>query len=317
MSLKLNSGYEMPLVGFGTWKVSNDTVADQVYNAIKVGYRLFDCAQDYGNEKEVGQGLKRAIDDGLVSRDELFITSKLWNTYHDPKNLGKAFDKGLSDLGLEYIDLYLIHFPISLKYVPIEEKYPPGLFSDGKVREEKVPILDTWRAMEELVESKKVRSIGISNFATVLIQDLLKAAKIPPAVLQIEHHPYLQQPTLVKYVQRWGIQITGYSSFGPQSFLEMGHSTALETPTLFEHTSIKSIADKHEKSPAQVLLRWATQRGIAVIPKSGNPDRLFANLHVNDFDLTEQDLVEISKLEKGIRFNDPTSWGDEGFPIFY
>ena len=307
----------MPLVGFGCWKVNNDTAADQIYNAIKVGYRLFDSAMDYGNEKEVGQGIRRALDEGLVARDELFITSKLWNSYHDPKNVPAAIDRVLSDLGLDYIDLFLIHFPIPFKFVPFEEKYPPNMYcGDGdKIIEEKVPLADTWKAMEKLVKEGKTKSIGISNFSAALIQDLLRSAEIPPAVLQIEHHPYLQQKTLIEFVQKWGIAITAYSSFGPQSFLELGHAQALNTPTLFENDTIKTIASSHNKTPAQVLLRWATQRKIAVIPKSNNPDRLYANLHVNNFDLTEQQLLDISKLDIGLRFNNPKTWG-QGFPIF-
>lgn len=316
MSIKLNSGHEMPIVGFGCWKVTNETAADQIYNAIKVGYRLFDGAQDYGNEKEVGQGINRAIDEGLVSRDELFVVSKLWNNYHDPKNVEAALNKTLSDLNLEYLDLFLIHFPIAFKFVPIEEKYPPGFYcGDGdKFHYENVPLLDTWKALEALVQKGKIRSIGISNFNGGLIYDLLRGAKIPPAVLQIEHHPYLQQPRLIEYVQSQNIAITGYSSFGPQSFLELQSKKALDTPTLFDHQTIKSIASKHKKSLAQVLLRWATQRGIAVIPKSNNPDRLAQNLNVNDFDLSKEDLEEISKLDKGLRFNDPWDW--DHIPIF-
>lgn len=307
----------MPLVGFGCWKVKNETAADQIYNAIKVGYRLFDSAMDYGNEKEVGQGIRRALDEGIVKRDELFITSKLWNSYHDPKNVPAAMDRVLKDLGLDYIDLFLIHFPVPFKFVPFEEKYPANMYcGDGdKIIEEKIPLSDTWTAMEKLAKEGKTKSIGISNFSAALIQDLLRGAEIPPAVLQIEHHPYLQQKTLVEFVQKWGLAITGYSSFGPQSFLELGHEQALKTPALLEHNTIKTIADSHKRSAAQVLLRWATQRNIAVIPKSNNPDRLKANLEVNDFDLSEQELAEIAKLDIGLRFNNPKTWGD-GFPIF-
>lgn len=316
MSIKLNSGYDMPLVGFGCWKVDNDTCAATIYNAIKVGYRLFDAAQDYGNCKEIGEGINKALDEGLVARDELFITSKLWNSYHDPKNVELALKKVLSDMKLDYLDLFLIHFPIAFKFVPIEERYPPGFYcGDGdNFHYENVPLADTWKAMEKLTKSGKVKSIGISNFSGALIYDLLRSAEIKPAVLQIEHHPYLQQPRLVEYVQSQNIAITGYSSFGPQSFLELKHSKALDTPTLFEHKTIKSIADKNKKTPAQVLLRWASQRKIAVIPKSNNPDRLLQNLEVNDFDLSKEDFEEISKLDQELRFNNPWDW--DNIPIF-
>lgn len=300
----------MPSVGFGCWKVDKATCADTIYNAIKVGYRLFDGAEDYGNEKEVGEGINRALDEGLVARDELFVVSKLWNSFHDPKNVEKALDRTLSDLKVDYLDLFLIHFPIAFKFVPFEEKYPPGFYcGDGdKFIYEDVPIIDTWRALEKMVEKGKIRSIGISNFPGALIQDLLRGAKIKPAVLQIEHHPYLQQPRLIEYVQSQGIAITAYSSFGPQSFVELNHPRVNDVKPLFEHDVIKSVAEKANKTPAQVLLRWATQRGLAVIPKSNNPDRLLSNLKVNDFDLSQEDFKEISKLDIELRFNNPWDW---------
>lgn len=306
----------MPLIGYGCWKVNKETCADTIYNAIKVGYRLFDAAQDYGNCKEIGQGINRALDEGLVARDELFVTSKLWNNYHDPKNVEKALDKVLSDMQLDYLDLFLIHFPIAFKYVPFEEKYPPEFYcGDGdKFHYEDVPLLDTWKAMEKLTKTSKVKSIGISNFSGALILDLLRGAEIKPAVLQIEHHPYLQQPELIEYAQSQGIAVTAYSSFGPQSFLELQNAKALNTPTLFEHSTIKEISQKHKKTPAQVLLRWATQRNIAIIPKSNNLDRLLQNLNVNDFDLTKEDFNEIAKLERNLRFINPWTW--DKIPIF-
>ncbi|CAI5759856.1 unnamed protein product [Candida verbasci] len=318
--IKLNSGHSMPQIGFGCWKLDESSASEQIYNAIKEGYRLFDGAEDYGNEKQVGQGIKKAIDEGLVKREELFIVSKLWNSYHDPKNVEIALDKTLSDLGLDYLDLFLIHFPISFKFVPIEEKYPPGFYcGDGdNFHYENVPILNTWNALEKLVKAGKIKSIGISNFNGSLIYDLLRGIRsqggIEPSVLQIEHHPYLQQPRLIEYVQGQGIAVTAYSSFGPQSFIELESKKAKDTPTLFEHDTIKSIADKHGKSPAQVLLRWATQHGIAVIPKSNNPKRLGQNLNVNDFKLSDEDIKEIAKLDIGLRFNDPWDW--DKIPIF-
>ncbi|CAK9441468.1 uncharacterized protein LODBEIA_P53360 [Lodderomyces beijingensis] len=316
MSIKLNSGYAMPLVGFGCWKLTAKDASDHIYNAIKIGYRLFDGAQDYGNDVEVGKGIRRAISDGLVSRDELFITSKLWNSYHAPANVEVALEKVLADLGVEYLDLFLIHFPIAQKFVPIDEKYPPGFYcGDGdKFHFENVPLLDTWKAMEKLVESGKVRSIGVSNFSGALIYDLLRGATIPPAVLQIEHHPYLQQQRLIESVQSRGIAVTAYSSFGPQSFIELESKRAIDTPTLFENDVITKIAQAHGVSPAQVLLRWATQRDVAVIPKSNNPDRALQNLSINDFKLSDQELEEIAKLDQGLRFNDPWDW--DHIPIF-
>ncbi|KAL9119062.1 MAG: hypothetical protein Q9187_004382 [Circinaria calcarea] len=309
-SIQLNSGHQMPIVGFGLWKVNNDTCADQVYNAIKSGYRLFDGACDYGNEVESGQGVARAIKEGLVKREELFIVSKLWNSFHDKERVEPICKKQLKDWGIDYFDLYIMHFPISLKYVDPSERYPPGFTYDGKnVVPGKATIQETWTAMESLVEKGLAKSIGISNFQGSLLMDLLRYARITPATLQIEHHPYLTQEGLVKLAQDHGIAVTAYSSFGPQSFLELDMQSAKDTPLLFDNPTIKSIAEKHGKTPAQILLRWATQRNIAVIPKSNNPSRLAQNLDVTGFDLSKSELEEISGLNKGLRFNDPLNYG--------
>lgn len=160
--------------------------------------------------------------------------------------------------------------------------------------------------MEAVHEKGLAKSIGISNFQGSLILDLLRYAKVRPATLQIEHHPYLVQPTLLKLAESEGIAITAYSSFGPQSFLELDWQKAKDTPVLFEHETVTSIAEKHKKTPAQVLLRWATQRGLAVIPKSNNQKRLQQNLRVTDFDLAKEELDSISGLDRNLRFNNPT-----------
>lgn len=315
----LNNGLKVPLVGLGLWKIPRDTAADQVYNAIKLGYRLFDGAADYGNEIEVGQGIKRALDEGLVERKDLFIVSKLWNTFHAPSSVKIGLDKTLKDLGLDYLDLYYIHFPIATEFVPVETKYPPafGVDDNAPFVFEDVPIIETYRALEEAVDAGKVKSLGISNFPGALIQDLLRhKLKYPPSALQIEHHPYLVQPRLVKYAQDLKMLVVAYSSFGPQSFVELNHPKVANVAKLFEHDVINSIAKAHGKEPSQVLLRWATQRGLAVIPKSSNPDRLLQNLQVENFDLTEEEIQKISDLDIGLRFNDPYDWKNQGIPTF-
>ncbi|OJI96527.1 hypothetical protein ASPVEDRAFT_119363 [Aspergillus versicolor CBS 583.65] len=308
-TIKLNSGYDMPIVGFGLWKVNNDTCADQVYEAIKAGYRLFDGACDYGNEVEAGQGVARAIKEGLVKREELFIVSKLWNSFHDGDRVEPICRKQLADWGVDYFDLYIVHFPISLKYVDPSVRYPPGWESEnGKVELGNATIQETWTAMESLVGKNLARSIGISNFSAQLLLDLLRYARVRPATLQIEHHPYLTQTRLVDFAKREGIAVTAYSSFGPLSFLELEVKHAEKTPPLFEHDVIKGLAEKYSKTPAQILLRWSTQRGVAVIPKSNNPTRLAQNLDVVGFDLEAAELEAISSLDKGLRFNDPHSY---------
>lgn len=299
----------MPQVGFGLWKVDNATCADQVYNAIKVGYRLFDGACDYGNEKEAGEGVARAIKDGLVTREELFLVSKLWNTFHEGDKVEPICRKQLADWGIDYFDLYIIHFPVALKYVDPKVRYPPGWTYQGdEVLLSNASIQETWHAMEDLVHKGLARSIGVSNFQGSLILDLLRYAKIRPATLQIEHHPYLVQPTLLQLAKSEGIAVTAYSSFGPQSFIELEWQKAKDTPVLFEHPVVTTIAEKHKRTPAQVLLRWATQRGLAVIPKSNNPQRLEQNLHVTDFDLEQEELDSISSLDRQLRFNNPTDY---------
>lgn len=255
--------------------------------------------------------MARAIKDGLVTREELFIVSKLWNSFHEADKVEPIARKQLADWGVDYFDLYIVHFPIALKYLDPSVRYPPSwTTAEGKIELANAPIHETWGAMETLVDQKLARSIGVSNFSAQLLMDLLRYARVRPATLQIEHHPYLTQTRLVNYAQEQGIAVTAYSSFGPLSFIELDLKHAKDTPLLFEHATINSIAEKHGRTPAQVLLRWSTQRKIAVIPKSNDPTRLAQNLQVTDFDLEEGDLEAISSLNKDLRFNDPmaVSW---------
>jgi len=294
----------MPIVGFGLWKVTRSTCADTVYNAIKAGYRLFDGAGDYGNEKEAGEGVKRAIKDGLVKREDLFITSKLWNTFHAKEHVQGMAKYQLGLWGIDYFDLYLIHFPISLKYVEPSHRYPPEWWNDERgVDLANIPLQETWVEMEKLVDAGLTKNIGLSNTPGALLFDVLRYARHPPQVLQIEHHPYLTQEPLIQFVKLLGIAITGYSSFGPASFVELdAHKNA---NSLLKHDTISKIAQAKNKTTAQVLLRWSTQRNIAVVPKSNDPKRLVENLHCCDFELSEAEMKEISSLNMGIRFNDP------------
>ena len=269
---------------------------------------MSNLSADYGNEVESGQGVARAIKEGIVKREDLFLVSKLWNTYHDHSVVEPICKKQLQDWGISYFDLYIVHFPISLKYVDPADRYPPGFTYDGeKVIPGTATIQETWTAMETLQQKGLAKSIGISNFQGQLIMDLLRYAKIKPATLQIEHHPYLTQEGLVNYAQSEGIKITAYSSFGPQSFRELNMKQAHDTPLLFENPTIVKIAEKHGKTAAQVLLRWATQRGVAVIPKSNNQGRLKQNLDVTGWELGRGEVEEISGLNKGMRFNDPVN----------
>lgn len=296
----------MLLVGFGLWKVNNDIRADQVNNTIKPGYQLFDGACDYGNDIEAGQEVKRAIDEGLVKREDLFIVSKLWNTYHDHGSVKPICKKQLAGWGLDYFDLYIIHFPIALKYVDPSMRYPPGFFFEGdKIVLSNASLEETYHAMEELYETGLIKAIGVSNYTAPLILDVERYAKYLPQTLQIKHHPYLVQQDLVDLCKSRGIAVTAYSSFGPQGFIELDMKSARDTPLLMEHPTIQSIADKHGKTSAQVLLRWSTQRGVPVIPKSNNQKRLAQNLDVCSFDLPQDEIKQITALDKDLRFNNP------------
>jgi D-xylose reductase len=260
--------------------------------------------------------VRRAIKEGIVKREDLFITSKLWNNYHKYEHAVEQAKLENEAWGLDYLDLFLIHFPAALEFIPFDEIRFPCWWSDKAQTQvtplAKVPISETWQALESLVQSKDnpngfVRSIGISNFHTQLIYDLLSYAKIPPSVLQIEHHPYLTQPELIAMAQENNIAVTGYSTFGPQSFLELDNASAKKAKPLFEHDIVKKIAEKHGKTAGQVLLRWCTQRNIIVIPKSNSVDRLKQNLENVNFNLTDDDIKQISSLDLGLRFNLPNT----------
>lgn len=253
------------------------------------------------------------------------VTTKLWNTYHHKDNVRPAFEKQLKDMGLDYVDLYLIHFPVPLKHVALETAYPPGWYQPNGASEvefERSPMQDCWREMEKIAESGKAKNIGISNFNVQLILDLLTYANIKPAVLQgkykewhhitcclivviifiVELHPYLQQTRLVEWVQKQGIQVTAYSSFGPASFIQLTDDGKTAEP-LLGHKVITDIAAKHGKTAAQVLLRWSIERGVAVIPKSMNVERTRTNIDLFSFSLDKDDMAAIAKLDLGLRFN--------------
>lgn len=298
------TGHKMPVVGFGLWKVTKSSCADTVYNAIKTGYRLLDGAGDYGNEKEAGEGVRRAITDGLVKREDLFITSKLWNTFHAKEHVKTTAKMQLDLWGIDYFDLFLVHFPVSLQYVEPKDKYPPEWWGlDGKVHLQNTPMQETWGCMEELVDEGLAKNIGISNCQGSLICDIMRYARIEPQVLQVEIHPYLTQEPLLKFCKTLGMAVTAYSSLGPQSYVELGMDKGVVN--LLKHDLIESVAQTRGKSPAQVLLRWATQQGMAVIPKSNSQHRLLENLECSSFDLSGEEMKKISGLNIGLRMNDP------------
>lgn len=262
--IQLNSKAVMPQLGLGVWQAKDGhEVKQAVKTAIECGYRLIDTAAVYGNEKGVGQ----AIADSGVSRSELFITTKVWNADQGYEQTLAALDKSLHRLGLDYVDLYLIHWP-----VPAKDLY-----------------LETWRALEKLYEDGKVKAIGVSNFTIEYLDRLIDESTITPAVNQIELHPHLSQIKLRDYCKQRGIAVESYSPLGGNG------GTLLGEPIL------KQIGDRYDKSPAQVVLRWHLQNKLIVIPKSVSPDRIAQNIDVFDFELNDNDIALIDQLNSDTR----------------
>ena len=321
MSQMINvTGQQMPAVGLGLWKIDSKCVAETVYEAIKRGYRHLDSAADYGNEKQVGEGIARALADGLCKREDLWITSKLWNTFHRKEHVQAACERSLSDLGLDYFDLYLIHFPIALQYVDFDQRYPPEWIYDPNAENpcmvlDSVPLSETWAAMEELVEIKLARKIGICNYTAVLLHDLMSYARIKPAMLQIESHPYLTQEALIRTAQSYNIAVTAFSPLGALSYVSLDMASSEDS--VLQQSAVVSIAKRLGVTPAQVVLRWGIQRGTAIIPKTSRAERLDENIALADFSLTDDDMQAISALNRNRRFNDPGVFCQSAFATFH
>lgn len=317
--LTLAGGARLPAVGLGMWKVPRPAAAGLVREAIRTGYRHLDCACDYGNEPEVGAGIAAALAAGECRREELWVTSKLWNTYHARQHVRAACERSLRDLKLDYLDLYLIHFPISQEFVPFETRYPPEWFFDPnepnpRMKFARVPLSETWAAMEDLVTAGLVRHVGVSNYGTAMLRDLLSYARIRPAVLQVELHPYLTQAKLVRFARENGIAVTAFSPLAAQSY----HSIGMAEPgeSVLNEPVVRDAAERHGKTPAQVVLRWGVQRGTAVVPKTACPERLAENLALFDFELTADEVAAIGALDRNRRFNDPGVFCESAFNTF-
>lgn len=303
--LKFSNNDEMPALGLGTWKSAKGEVYQVVRKAIEIGYRHFDCAFIYGNEHEIGQAISDAVKNGEIKREELWITSKLWNNRHKKENIKGAIELTLHDLQLEYLDLYLIHWPVAHKY---EVSYPQN--GTELVSLHEIPLTETWQGMISLKDLGLTKHIGVSNFSIKKINQITHDTGTLPEVLQLEAHPFLQQKQVLDFANEKGIFLTGFCPLGsadrPASRVSEGE------PKLFENQTIIDIAKKKGFSPAQIMLAWAVNRGTSVIPKSVNPQRLKENLEAADIELSSDEMNQINALDLHYRYIKGDFWCLEG-----
>lgn len=290
-NITLNTEQEMPIIGLGTWRSEAGQVYQAIRWAIKLGYRHIDCAYIYGNEAEIGQAIKDAINEGDIKRKELFITSKLWNDAHGKADVRPALLKTLKDLQLDYLDLYLMHWPVAQK----KDVMMPQSDAD-MIPLSELPIELTWAEMEKAHQDGLVKAIGVSNFGIKRLSSLLEKAEIVPAVNQVECHPLLQQNELIDFCKKNNIAVTAYSPLGSQH--------GANEPSVLNNEVIKKMATRLKITPAQLVLAWLMNRGVIVIPKSVHMERLKENYASQIVELDETDMEQIATLDEGYRFID-------------
>ena len=296
--LPLNDGAgQMPALGFGTLIPDAATTISATRNALEAGFRHVDCAERYRNEREVGEALEAGLAAGGIAREGIFITAKLWNTNHRPERVGPAFEASLDRLRLNYLDLYLIHTPFAFQ--PGEDQDPRD--QDGNVLYDRdVTLLDTWRVMESLVDGGRCRAIGLSDISLHRLLPIYESARIKPAVIQVEAHPYHPQTEHLEFCREKGIVLL--------AFAPLGHGTR---PGLLEDPVISAIAAQVGKTRAQVLLAWAVQRGTALLTTPRTADRARENFNISA--LPEDAFDEINRIQIRQRFNDVVNTGTPGF----
>lgn len=305
------SSLTMPSMGLGTYLIGRDMIQHAIPSALQAGYRRIDCAAVYFNEDAIGDILAQEFNKQTgITRQDLYIVSKLASPYHREEHVELALKKTLTDLRLAYLDLYLIHWPVAFKYVPIDSSARGFENEDiddsdgGKNIDPNVSVKETWKAMEQLVQKGLVREIGVSNFPVSLLHELLSEAKIKPAVNQVELHPYLQQSKLVRYCQSRGIGVQAYSPLGTPGYKEGNEPNVLEDPIL------QRIASDHDWTVPQLCLKWALERGTTVVAKSATTSHQQENLSVLKIsgNLTDKEMQEIASLDRGYRFFRPEDW---------
>lgn len=302
------SKFSMPAIGLGTWKMDDGVATGAVKTALDVGYTHIDCAAIYLNEAEVGEAFSSWFDKG-GKRDDLWITSKLWNDCHQPEHVEAALKKTLTDLQIDELDLYLIHWPIAQKHGVLRPQSAADFIPISEI-----PISDTWQAMEDCCKKGLCKSIGTSNFSQSKLQALLDNESVKPAVNQVETHPYFPQDELVEFCRNNEVTFTAYSPLGSGDRPDKMRADA--DPNLFDDDVIKSLAAERKITPGQVMLAWAVNRGTAAIPKSSNESRLKENLASAEIEFSPEEMAQISEANKNHRFVHGKFWETEGGPYF-